>query len=156
MISREVEIRTADGTVDALLTRPDTAEKLPGVVQLTDGLGLRPAHADLSARIAERGYVVLTPNIFYRTTRPPAFPADADFASEKTMLRFRELTSPLTPEAMVNDGLAYLDFLSAQPSVRRGSMGVVGFCSPGSSPCALPPRGPMPLPPRRRFTGGCW
>jgi carboxymethylenebutenolidase len=131
MISQQVEIPTTDGTVDALLLGPDTAETLPGVIQLTDGLGFRQAHVDLSKRIAEHGYVVLTPNIFYRTTRPPAFDFDADFTSERTMNRFRELASPLTPEAMTKDGAAYVDFLSAQPLVSRGPMGVVGFCFSG-------------------------
>ena len=70
MLSQQVEIPTAEGTIDALLARPDATERLPGVIDLTDGLGLRPAFADLSKRIAERGYVVLTPNIFYRTTKP--------------------------------------------------------------------------------------
>ena len=131
MISQQVEIPTAAGTIGALLVRPDAAETLPGVIQLTDGLGFRQAHADLSKRIAQRGYVVLTPNIFYRTTRPPAFDFEPDFSNERTMNRFRELTSPLTPDAMVQDGAAYVDFLAAQPPVGRGPMGVVGFCFAG-------------------------
>ena len=130
-MTKQVEIQTADGTIDALLMRPDRKGTLPGVIQLTDGLGLRQAHADLSMRIAERGYVVLTPNIYYRTTRPPAFDFDADFTSERTRTRFGELTGPLTPEAMMNDGRACVDFLSAQQSVSGGPMGVVGFCFAG-------------------------
>ncbi len=131
MASREVELRTAAGTVDTFVARPDTSEKLPGVLQLTDGLGLRPAHVELSERIAKHGYVVLTPNIFYRTTRPPAFTFEADFTNEQTRKRFGELTGPLTPEAMTADGTAYLDFLSAQAGVRSGPLAVVGFCFAG-------------------------
>lgn len=131
MILQQVEIPTMDGTIGALLARPDTTEKLPGIIQLTDGLGLRQAHVDLSNRIAERGYVVLTPNIFYRTTKPPAFDFEPDFPSERAVNRFRELTGPLTPEAMMRDGSAYIDFLAAQPLVSRGPIGVVGFCFAG-------------------------
>ena len=104
---------------------------LPGVINLTDGLGFRPAFADQSKRIAERGYVVLTPNIFYRTTLPPDFPFEPDFANEQTLKRFAELKAPLTPDAMARDASAYVDFLSAQPGVSRGAMGVVGFCFAG-------------------------
>ena len=89
---QEVEIPTADGTIDALLARPETDDTLPGVIDLTDGFGLRPAFADLSRRIAGRGYALLTPNIFYRTTKPPVFDFEPDFPSERTMRRFRELT----------------------------------------------------------------
>jgi carboxymethylenebutenolidase len=131
VIAKQTDIPTADGTVDALLVRPDTAETLPGVINLTDGLGFRPAFADQSKRIAEHGYVVLTPNIFYRTTKPPVFPFEPDFTSEQTVKRFAELKAPLTSDAMARDASAYVDFLGVQPHVSRGPMGVVGFCFAG-------------------------
>jgi dienelactone hydrolase len=56
VITQQVEIPTADGTGDALLVRPDTIEMLPGVIDLTDGIGFRQAFADQSERIAERGF----------------------------------------------------------------------------------------------------
>ena len=94
----QVEIRTPDGTVDALLTRPTSPVPLPAVINLTDGLGFRQAFADQSKRIAEHGYVVLTPNIFYRISKPPVFPFAPDFADERTRTRFAEprLLSRLT------------------------------------------------------------
>jgi dienelactone hydrolase len=81
MIEQGLEIRTPDGTADALLVRPDSRDALPAVINLTDGLGFRQAFADQSKRIAERGYVVLTPNIFYRTSKPPVFDFEPDFAN---------------------------------------------------------------------------
>jgi carboxymethylenebutenolidase len=144
VIRTQSEIPTPDGVVDALLIAPETSETLPGVIQLTDGLGFRPAHEDLSRRIAAGGYAVLTPNIFYRTTKPPAFDFEPDFSSERSMKRFRELTEPLTPDAMALDGSAYMEFLAAQPFVSRGPMGVVGFCFSGQfalrTAAALPDR----------------
>jgi carboxymethylenebutenolidase len=131
VIEQQVEIPSPDGTVDALLVRPVGTGTLSGVINLTDGLGFRPAFADQSKRIAERGYVVLTPNIFFRTTKPPVFEFEPDFASERTIKRFNELKAPLTPDAMVRDASAYVDFLAAQPRVSRGPMGVVGFCFAG-------------------------
>jgi carboxymethylenebutenolidase len=131
VITQQVEIPTADGTIDALLARPDTTEMLPGVIDLTDGIGFRQAFADQSKRIAERGYVVLTPNIFYRTAKPPVWDFEPDFPSERAMNRFRELTGPLTPDSMARDGSAYIDFLAAQPFVSDAPMGVVGFCFAG-------------------------
>ena len=74
---------------------------------------------------------MLTPNIFYRTTKPPAFDFEVDFQSERTINRFREVTGPLTPDVMVSDGSAYVDFLAAQEIVRAGPIGVVGFCFAG-------------------------
>jgi carboxymethylenebutenolidase len=154
MISQQVEISTADGTIDALLVRPETTEGLPGVIDLTDGLGLRPAFVDLSKRIAERGYVVLTPNIFYRITKPPAFEFEPDFSTERTMSRFRELTGPLTPEAMARDGSTYVDFLAAQPLVGRGPMGVVGFCFAGQFALRIAAARPDRIAAAASFHGG--
>jgi carboxymethylenebutenolidase len=131
MIEHQIEIRTADGKADALLVRPDGDDPLPGVINLTDGLGFRPAFAEQSRRIAEQGFVVLTPNIFYRTARSPVFDFEPDFRNERTTNRFRELSAPLTPDAMARDGTAYVDFLAAQPFVSSGPMGVVGFCFAG-------------------------
>lgn len=154
MVSQEVEISTADGTVGALLVRPDTTGTIPGVIQLTDGLGFRQAHADLSKRIAERGYIVLTPNIYYRTTRPPAFDLEAGFMNERTINRFRELSSPLTPDAMVRDGSAYIDFLAAQPNVRPGPMGVAGFCFTGQFALRMAAARPDRIAAAASFHGG--
>ena len=131
MTEEQIEIRTPDGTVDALLTRPASPVPLPAVINLTDGLGFRQAFADQSKRIAEHGYVVLTPNIFYRVTKPPIFPFEPDFASERTRTRFAELKAPLTPDAMERDGSAYVEFLAALPYVGSGPMAVIGFCFAG-------------------------
>lgn len=131
MIEEHVEVRTPDGVVDALLVRPDSNDAAPGVINLTDGLGFRPAFAEQSKRIAEHGYVVLTPNIFYRTSKVPVFPFPPDFQSEQTRQRFRELTSPLSPDAIERDASAYVDFLAGKPFVGNGPMGVVGFCFAG-------------------------
>jgi carboxymethylenebutenolidase len=132
MIERQIEIATKDGTVDAELARRESTDRLPGVIFLTDIHGLRPAVTDFSKRIAERGYVVLTPNIFYRTSKSPVFDFEADFRNERTQARFRELVGPLTADAMARGASTYVDFLSAQPNVSRGPMGAVGFCFSGA------------------------
>ena len=81
MIEQKLDINTPDGSSAAVLARPDSSEPLPGVINLTDGLGFRLAFVEQSKRIAEHGYVVLTPNIFYRTSKPPVFPFEPDFAT---------------------------------------------------------------------------
>jgi carboxymethylenebutenolidase len=131
LIEQQLDIPTPDGSTEALLVRPDSAEPLPAIINLTDGLGFREAFADQSRRIADHGYVVLTPNIFYRASKLPVFDFEPDFRDERTTTRFRELTGPLTPDAMERDASAYVDYLAAQPFVAPGPMGVVGFCFAG-------------------------
>ena len=132
MIDDNVDVRTSDGTADATLVRPDGNERFPGVIVLTDIWGTRPAFVDLAKRVAEHGYVVLLPNIFYRTAKAPLFDAPGDFQDPRTREKTGQMTRPLTPDAMERDGSAYVDFLSTQRSVSDGPMGVVGFCFAGS------------------------
>ena len=131
MIQENLEIPAADGVTEALLVRPDSNDPLPAIINFTDGLGFRPAFAEQSKRIAERGYVVLTPNIFYRVSKTPVFPFEPDFAEERSRQRFAELKAPMTTAAMERDGSAYVDFLASQPFVGLGPMGVIGFCFAG-------------------------
>ena len=132
MIEREVEIQTPDGTADGYIYYEDDGKRRPGVIELTDIRGIRPATRDMARRLAGQGYVVLLPNVFYRTRRPPVFDFEMQWGTERTMQRFAELTQPITPDAMERDGAAYVDFLSKQPQVAAGPMGAVGYCFSGA------------------------
>src|SRR5450759_3592985 len=105
MIEQTLEIPAADGVTEALLVRPESNGPLPAIINLTDGLGFRPAFAEQSKRIAERGYVVLTPNIFYRISKSPVFPFEPDFASDRTRERFRELTGSPAMSPIFSSGV---------------------------------------------------
>src|SRR5580704_6733060 len=127
-MEKQIEIRTADGTADGFLYTPEGNGHWPGVIQLTDIHGVRPVAKDLAKRIAAKGYVVLLPNVFYRTGKAPLPDFQFKPGDEKAMARFRELAGPLTVAAMESDGAAYVDFLAKQAGVNAGKMGVVGYC----------------------------
>ena len=131
MNEEKIEIPTADGTADAFLYH-QPGEARPGALHLTDIGGIRPSHRTMARRLAEAGYTVLLPNVFYRTGRPPMFSFTPRPGDPETMKRFGELAAPMTPEAMERDGAAYVDFLAGHASVRRGPLGVVGYCFTGS------------------------
>ena len=132
MIEYPVSIPTPDGTADGYLYCDDQSRTLPGIIHLTDIHGLRDASRGMAQRLAADGYTVLQPNVFYRTRKPPMFEFPANFTEDRTKQRFAELTQPLTPDAMVRDANAYVDFLRDQKTVARGPMGVVGYCFSGS------------------------
>src|SRR5947209_12623859 len=115
MRSSTVDIRTPDGVADAYLTRPDEGERHPGVLFLMDAFGLRPRIEEMADRIAEHGYVVLAPNLFYRAGRAPLFELP-DLTDADTRAAFfaelRPLMEALTPETVNADGGAYLDALA--------------------------------------------
>jgi carboxymethylenebutenolidase len=131
MTEETIEIRTPDGTADGFLYRPATSGSAPGVILLTDIGGLRDVNKQSAQRLADHGFVVLLPNAYYRTGRAPLWNFRPNFGDERTAKRFAELASPLQPEAVERDAQAYVEFLSAQPGVRQGPLGVVGYCFTG-------------------------
>jgi carboxymethylenebutenolidase len=127
---REIEIKTPDGVAGGFLFKPNESRPYPGVIHLTDIGGIRESQRAMARRLAEQGYTVLLPNVFYRTAKPPVFDFPFKAGEERSMNRFVELVAPFTPEAMQRDSSAYVDFVSAQTPVHR--MGVVGYCFSGA------------------------
>jgi carboxymethylenebutenolidase len=132
MIEQKIQISTPDGVVTGLLFHPDGDGPWPGVIQMTDIGGIRPAQEDMARRLAAEGYCVLMPNVFFRSGRPPMFDAETRSNNELRMKRFRELGEPLTPNVEESDATIYVDFLASQESVAEGAFGVVGYCFTGS------------------------
>jgi len=132
MNEQAIEIRTTDGTADGFLYRAEGARRLPGVIHLTDIGGIRPSHRAMAKRLAEKGYAVLMPNVFYRTAKPPVMDVTIPMGDERRMKRFGELRAPMTPDAVERDGKAYINFLAGYDGVSGGSIGVVGYCFTGA------------------------
>jgi len=131
MTEVELQLAMPDGPCDAVLFSPDPGTPLPGVLHVPDIASIREAHLEMAKRLAAGGYAVLLVNPFYRTGRPPVWDFPRVWGEPKTMRRFQELTAPLTPDAQMRDVAAYLDLLVAQEAVRRGPVGVVGYCFGG-------------------------
>jgi len=131
MSERDIEIKMADGTCDAVLYAADGGKK-PGVIHYPDIMGVRPSHRAMAKRLADAGYTVVLVNPFYRTVHGPAFDFTPNFGGDpKTMQRFGELAGPLTPEVMEKDAKQFVDFLASQPTVSGAKMGAVGYCFTG-------------------------
>ena len=128
MQSSTIEIRTPDGVADAYLVRPDGEAPLPGVLLAIDAFGLRPQIEQMADRIAEQGYVVLAPNLFYRAGRAPLFELP-DLTDADTRAAFfaelRPLMDALTTAAIESDGGAYL---AALAQYAPGPAGITGYC----------------------------
>ena len=128
MTGSTIEIDTPDGVADAYLARPEEGQRHPGVLFIMDAYGLRPRIEEMADRIAERGYVVLAPNVFYRAGRSPVIPFP-DFSDEGARGEFfkhvRPLMEELTPERVAADGVAYLDELARHSD---GPVAITGYC----------------------------
>ena len=129
------DVPTSDGISDSFLASPDDDARHPGVLFYADAFGPRPRIEEMARRIAEQGYVVLVPHLFYRQGRAPLIDTstlkDPD-ARGSLFATLRPWMSALTPERAMSDAESYLDFLAAQPSVADGPMGVTGYCMGGA------------------------
>lgn len=128
-----IEIRTPDGVADAYLFRPRTSQTAnplrPGVLMYTDIMGVRPVFKAMAQRLADAGFVVLLPNLFYRSGPPADPPLSVHRSGE--FAKLMALMPTLTREAIQRDAGAYLAALTDQPDVQQGPVGCVGYCMSG-------------------------
>lgn len=134
MSSETISITTPDGTADAYLTRPDDGRH-PGVLLFIDAIGLRPRIEEMADRIAGWGYVVLAPNLFYRSGKAADLAPKADLSVPENREAFftdaMKRVRGLSNEQGMSDAAAYLDTLESQPGIAGDKVGTTGYCMGG-------------------------
>ncbi|KJK43813.1 dienelactone hydrolase [Lentzea aerocolonigenes] len=126
-----VDVITEDGTADAYLAHPDGAGPYPAVLFYMDAFGLRPHLRSMADRLAAAGYVVLVPNVFYRVGRAPVIELPAYIDPRERPALFEQIMPmlrSLTPDALMRDAKAYLQFLADSPLTADGPVGITGYC----------------------------
>jgi carboxymethylenebutenolidase len=134
MARTKVAIETTDGRCDASLFRPDTgAGPWPAVIFFMDGIGIRPALFAMGERMANHGYVVLLPDLFYRAGPYEAPDPKKLFSDPEMREAWRTKFMAAASQANARkDTEAFLDFLAKQPDVVQPRVGVTGYCMGGS------------------------
>jgi carboxymethylenebutenolidase len=131
---QEVEITTADGTMDAHYAAPSSG-KYPAVLVWPDIMGLRPAFRIMGKRLAESGYAVLTVNPFYRSQKGQVFDATTEkFSDPPVRARLVPLMQAAVsnPENTRKDATAAIAWLDKQKQVDTSKgVGTTGYCMGG-------------------------
>ena len=134
VVERNVEVKTSDGTCDAVFIHPTTGSH-PGVLIWPDAFGLRPSMRDIGKRLAAEGYSVLVPNPFYRLAKAPVIqdPSSFSFQNPADMAKLQPLMASINAAGMAEkDAVAYIAFLDAQPQVNKAKkIGTQGYCMGG-------------------------
>lgn len=127
----KVSITTRDGKCPAYVFRPTGKGPWPAVLVFMDGVGIRPAMLELGERLATYGYFVLLPDLFYRAG--PYEPMDHTIFSdpEKRKVLMEKFIGPTTPDKVMSDTRAFIDYIAAQPDVKPGAIGTTGYCMGG-------------------------
>lgn len=131
MSHTELQIETADGQCPTHVYHPSGSGPWPGVIMYMDGIGMRPALMEIAERIANSGYYVLLPNLFYRV----------DFDASHGMKVFtdpdlrKDLMTRVMPSAsaanVMRDTETLIAHLAAQREVTDAPIGVTGYCMGG-------------------------
>lgn len=128
-----IEIPAADGTAEALVARPSEGTgPFPGVILYMDAFGLRPRIQDMAQRIADWGYIVLAPNVFYRegtaAKLAPALDMTTPEGREAAGAAAFPRVGRLTTDKALPDIDAWVQALRGLDGVAPGPIGVTGYC----------------------------
>lgn len=130
MSRTDVSIPTAEGEARAFVFRPDAGSgPWPAVIFYMDAPAIRPALFEMGQRLADHGYFVLLPDMFWRAGPYEPIDLKAAFKDEETRRAvFARLMGSTNPEKAMADTGAYLDYLAGQPDVKGPKVGVTGYC----------------------------
>ena len=130
MPHEEIAVRTRDGVCPTHVMTPDGAGPWPAVVMYMDAGGIRPAMLDMAQSLADRGFVVALPDLFYRYGPYSPFVPVEVFKGD-----FRAVLGPLmattNPAKAADDTGSIIDHLATRSDVVGSRAGAVGFCMGG-------------------------
>jgi carboxymethylenebutenolidase len=131
MRHEQILIDTPDGRCETHTFHPSGKGPWPAVLMYMDGIGIRPALFEMAERIADQGYYVLLPDLFYRTgfrvKDVGAFFSDPELRKE-----FMTTVLPTaSSDRIMSDTTFFLRHLELQPNVRSGRIGITGYCMGG-------------------------
>jgi carboxymethylenebutenolidase len=131
MSREDVRIRTADGECPTSVFTPGGGGgPHPGVIFFMDGLGIRPVLHDMAQRLADAGYVVLLPDLFYRAG--PYAPIDAhELFTSGNRDALKPLMGSTDNQRAAQDSEAFLDHLLGRDDVSGAKVGTTGYCMGG-------------------------
>ncbi|WP_027173268.1 dienelactone hydrolase family protein [Methylobacterium sp. 10] len=130
MPNEYVTIRTRDGDCASHVMTPASGGPWPAVIFYMDAGGIRPAMLDMAQQLADAGYLVLLPDLFYRYGPYGPFVPKEVFAGD-----FRVILGPLMAttgnDKAAQDTEAFLAYLDTRDDVASSKVGAVGFCMGG-------------------------
>src|SRR5215469_1362860 len=129
MSMTQIALPTPDGEARAYTFKPDNgAGPWPGAIIFMDAPAIRPALFEMGQRLADHGYFVLLPDLFWRAGpyEPINRAALADEAKRREV--FGKLMGSTNAEKQVSDAKASLDYLAGNPDVKQGKVAITGYC----------------------------
>ena len=133
MSQANVTIPTPNGDARAFVFTPDNGQgPWPAAIMFMDAPAIRPALFEMGERLAQAGYYVVLPDLFWRAGPYPPLDIAAARAGDPTQQAlFAKLRASTDNERAMRDAKAVLDWLPGQPQAKAGKVGVTGYCMGG-------------------------
>ena len=133
MARDDVVITTNDGDCrTSVFTPTQGSGPWPGVIFFMDGFGIRPVLHGMGQRLADAGYVVLLPDLFYRAGLYEPLDPSAVFASGDVRGALGAFLASTDNQRAAQDTSAFLDFLQGHGDVAGSRVGTTGYCMGGA------------------------
>src|SRR4051812_25106234 len=129
----DVTIPMADGDARAFSFTPNSgAGPWPAAILVMDAPAIRPAMFEMGERLAQAGYFVVLPDVFWRAgPYPPLDIVKARAGDPEMGALFAKLRASTNANLQMQDTAVYLDWLRDQPQAKAGNVGVTGYCMGG-------------------------
>lgn len=147
-------VTTADGSAPIRLFTPEGQGPWPGIVMIPDAGGTRQTFFDMAARLADLGYAVLLPDIYYRQGDWAPFDMQTAFSDDNERNRLMSFIGSISPDDWASDANAYFDYLAARPEISGSTFGITGYCMGGRASLIIAGRVPERVAAATAFHGG--
>src|SRR4051812_33748961 len=129
----DVTIPMADGDARAFSFTPNSgAGPWPAAILVMDAPAIRPAMFEMGERLAQAGYFVVLPDMFWRAgPYPPLDIVKARAGDPEMVALFTRLRASTDVAKQMSDIEGCLDFIAARPQARPGKVGITGYCMGG-------------------------
>lgn len=153
MSREQVRIQTQEGDCVAHVFTPASKNSNPAVIFYMDAFAIRPALFQMAQRLADTGYIVLLPDLFYRFGAYQPLVPEEVFQGD-----FMSVIGPMMASTdnhrAADDTAAFLDYLDTRNDAQGLRMEAVGLCMGGGMALTAAARFPDRFAAVASFHGG--
>ena len=130
MSQDKVSIQARDGLCETWVFTPEGDGRWPGVIFYMDAFGIRPGMKQMAQHLADQGYVVLLPDLYYRYGAYGPLDPDEVLKGDIWAV-IGPLMGTTDNHRAGEDTAALLAYLKTRADVAGDKVGTVGFCMGG-------------------------
>ncbi len=126
-----IQVRTDDGVCPTHIFTPANGDNLPAIIMFMDAYGIRPAMFELADKLANAGYCVALPDLYYRIGWTAKDAEGLFEIPEKREFFMKNVVPTISGQKVMSDMPAWISALRHRPDVRDGGIGTTGYCLGG-------------------------